>query len=151
MNALQSVCEVYRQRMEVLRLKREERLRNPPPPKLTHAEKRAAKKARKRQQSTDKPRPKHHRPAPLTYRPKYDEYMRSKTWKKVRLWRIELAVGKCEKCGGKNGLEVHHLTYERIGAERKEDLQVLCDSCHKHSHHDERLAIQHLQSIQREA
>ncbi len=55
-------------------------------------------------------------------------------------------VDGCEWCGfyllrdGSNevngdlehmSLEVHHLTYERLGAERDEDLQALCWSCHE--------------------
>lgn len=42
------------------------------------------------------------------------------------------ACGRCERCKKKSRrLEVHHLTYERLGRERDEDLQALCPSCHK--------------------
>ena len=29
-------------------------------------------------------------------------------------------------------LEIHHTTYERLGAERDEDLMALCEACHDH-------------------
>jgi len=36
-------------------------------------------------------------------------------------------------CGGK-GLEVHHLSYRRLGNELLSDLIVLCVGCHKKQH-----------------
>ena len=41
----------------------------------------------------------------------------------------------CENDGCTNeAKEVHHLTYERIGKERLNDLQALCGKCHKQQH-----------------
>lgn len=40
----------------------------------------------------------------------------------------------CERCGSKRGLEVHHKTYERLGREWDQDLEVLCDDCHIGEH-----------------
>jgi len=34
-----------------------------------------------------------------------------------------------------NNLEVHHRTYERVGAERPADVIALCKACHE-KHHD---------------
>ena len=31
-------------------------------------------------------------------------------------------------------LDVHHLTYERLGREKDEDLRVLCRACHGDEH-----------------
>lgn len=31
-------------------------------------------------------------------------------------------------------LEIHHLTYDRVGNEKSSDLQVLCSKCHKLKH-----------------
>ena len=39
-----------------------------------------------------------------------------------------------EVCGVKHRLQVHHLTYERLGNERDEDLKVLCWACHEREH-----------------
>ena len=44
----------------------------------------------------------------------------------------------CERCGRKDGLEVHHLdnTYEIIGEELQHLnwLEVLCSECHEQEH-----------------
>ena len=38
---------------------------------------------------------------------------------------------KCDRCGKHYPfLEVHHLTYARLGNERDSDLEVLCNDCH---------------------
>lgn len=38
---------------------------------------------------------------------------------------------KCDRCGKHYPfLEVHHLTYARLGQERDDDLEVLCHDCH---------------------
>lgn len=54
----------------------------------------------------------------------------------------ENGIGPCEVCGyycryrstednsGRVWLEVHHLTYERVGRERDDDLVALCCYCH---------------------
>ena len=67
-------------------------------------------------------------PLPSSYearmsRPDWMEYYRPRILKR--------AGGCCEACGGKTRcLEVHHLTYERLGRERDEDLQAVCRPCH---------------------
>jgi 5-methylcytosine-specific restriction endonuclease McrA len=40
----------------------------------------------------------------------------------------------CERCGGQDALQVHHRTYERLGAELDEDFEVLCRRCHATEH-----------------
>jgi hypothetical protein len=42
-----------------------------------------------------------------------------------------LAGYRCERCEGKRDLEVHHRTYERLGREWDQDLEVLCCRCHE--------------------
>lgn len=37
-------------------------------------------------------------------------------------------------CGETEGLHLHHLTYERLGAERLDDLTPLCPNCHAMVH-----------------
>lgn len=65
----------------------------------------------------------------------YNNYINSSAWNQSlpRLARIEKAHGRCELCGRK-GKEVHHLTYERIGAELPQDLMYVCLSCHEELH-----------------
>lgn len=62
---------------------------------------------------------------------KYREYLRSPEWEIRRKWIKALAGNKCERCGATIGLEVHHRTYERLGHELPDDLEVLCRRHHK--------------------
>jgi len=57
-------------------------------------------------------------------------YLRSDHWQEVRRKKLKQAGYKCEACGQKVKLDIHHLTYERLGKERLSDLQALCRSCH---------------------
>ena len=77
----------------------------------------------------------------------YQRYLESAHWKKTRAAKLVLAGHRCEfrpirgehpkhgylygdRCGDSRKLQVHHLSYERIGAERDEDLEVLCKFHH---------------------
>jgi len=61
---------------------------------------------------------------------KYIRYINSKAWIIIRGLAIERAGGKCQRCGRKEELRVHHLNYERLGQENDEDLLVVCSRCH---------------------
>lgn len=61
----------------------------------------------------------------------------------MRQRKIEAAGRQCERCGEHArhwfgdawvGLQVHHLTYERISHEDLADLEVLCVACHRVEH-----------------
>jgi 5-methylcytosine-specific restriction endonuclease McrA len=44
---------------------------------------------------------------------------------------LRLRGPACEDCGCKSGrLELHHLTYDRLGHEWPSDLKILCVRCH---------------------
>lgn len=47
---------------------------------------------------------------------------------------MKLAGFRCGRCAGKRSLEVHHRTYDRLGWELDEDLEVLCGTCHADHH-----------------
>lgn len=65
----------------------------------------------------------------------YNTYMRSPAWKLKRAACIRRARGRCQECGRKEKhLHAHHLTYERLGHEKKDDLIALCSSCHAKRH-----------------
>ena len=64
----------------------------------------------------------------------YRRYMRSPTWWLRRDKKLAAAGYKCENCEEPYGLEVHHLTYKRLGHELDSDLQVLCRWCHLNEH-----------------
>lgn len=64
----------------------------------------------------------------------YLAYMQSDKWRLTRMEALGLAGGKCARCGTTEQLEVHHLTYERLGQELPADLTVLCLPDHKAAH-----------------
>jgi len=69
--------------------------------------------------------------------PEYKRHIASANWKKTRDQKLAEAHYRCEKCGiskWSKPLEVHHLTYDRLGRERLSDLQVLCAECHEKLH-----------------
>ena len=63
----------------------------------------------------------------------YREYCKTEHWRGVSR-NLRKRIGRCEKCGKSDRLTVHHKTYERIGAEHRRDLQVLCPRCHLKAH-----------------
>jgi len=75
---------------------------------------------------------------------RYDEYINSKAWKKRRNRKLRTAIwhGRFVFCRGCQcfvwfsfgNVQVHHLTYARLGRERDEDLVVLCRGCHAYLH-----------------
>ena len=69
------------------------------------------------------------------FKQRYEKYMRSPAWRDRRRQRLKVADNCCEWSGGiegngmcdeTKGLEVHHVHYNTLGAERDEDLEVLC-------------------------
>ena len=64
------------------------------------------------------------------YGQSYTLYLESKQWAERRALAIHAANGKCQSCGGRNSLNVHHRNYKRLGKERPTDLIVLCRDCH---------------------
>lgn len=60
----------------------------------------------------------------------YSRYLTTPHWRRVRDAALRRAGFRCSKCSSKRDLQVHHLTYERRGAELDDDLEVLCRGCH---------------------
>lgn len=65
---------------------------------------------------------------------RYRNYISSDAWKQKRLERLEHDGRECSECGNTKHLQVHHLTYERLGNELLRDLLTLCDTCHSRLH-----------------
>lgn len=66
-------------------------------------------------------------------RSEYETYMASRDWFARR--KAALAMQKvCQRCGAHDHLEVHHRSYENLGRETLDDLEVLCDECHDREH-----------------
>lgn len=64
----------------------------------------------------------------------YYDYLKSPQWQTVRGAALKRANYQCEKCKSAKNLEVHHITYKRLGYELPEDLIVLCKDCHENVH-----------------
>jgi 5-methylcytosine-specific restriction endonuclease McrA len=67
--------------------------------------------------------------------PEYVAHLASPEWQLIRKDKLERAGYRCERCGVSMNagytLDIHHLTYERLGDELPEDLLVVCRPCHK--------------------
>ena len=62
----------------------------------------------------------------------YIDYLQSPQWRVRRAHAIFKAHGSCMHCRrGGRPLEVHHLTYDRLGHEDPSDLVALCHECHE--------------------
>jgi 5-methylcytosine-specific restriction endonuclease McrA len=62
---------------------------------------------------------------------RYRLYMRSPLWRiRRQIWIIR-AGGRCQQCRSRRQLTIHHLTYARLGHERRADIAVLCWPCHQ--------------------
>ena len=64
----------------------------------------------------------------------YKDYLESELWAVIKRVVFKIRGYRCEICGTAKNLTVHHLTYDRIGAEELEDLLVVCKSCHRKIH-----------------
>ena len=63
--------------------------------------------------------------------PSYSAYIRSPAWRTKRRERLALDKGRCVVCGAR-AVNVHHITYERLGDENvRRDLVSVCRACHK--------------------
>jgi len=60
----------------------------------------------------------------------YEAYVHSPEWATRRRIALVTAGGRCQRCGARGALEVHHLHYRTLGREEEGDLEVLCKTCH---------------------
>ena len=63
--------------------------------------------------------------------PGYEAYLRSEHWK---VFSGGMKGSKCHCCGYREKLNVHHITYERLGEELPCDVVTVCDRCHVEIH-----------------
>jgi 5-methylcytosine-specific restriction endonuclease McrA len=117
------------------------KLFNAPPP--SRQELKAAKKAERRAQKKLL--------ASLPEPPKvivnYLDYLDSDYWRARRILKMRSAGFKCQRCGGRKNLQVHHRSYERLGRELDSDLELLCRNCHEAEHEGMIAADSHLRAI----
>ena len=68
----------------------------------------------------------------------YRKYINSEAWQQKRRVKFANDGRFCQKCETENELDVHHLTYERLGNENLDDLIILCRRCHNYYHYYEK-------------
>jgi HNH endonuclease len=71
---------------------------------------------------------------PNRFSKNYRLYLFSYEWLVRRSYKLQSVGYRCENCGEPWSLQVHHLTYDRLGHERDSDLLVLCRACHMNEH-----------------
>ena len=70
----------------------------------------------------------------------YELYLETPHWQDFRklvlqTQRERLGKNQCERCPTTSrDLHVHHLTYERLGCERIDDVTIVCRQCHEKIH-----------------
>jgi hypothetical protein len=66
----------------------------------------------------------------------YNAYLKTDWWQYVRRRCMERSYRACECCEGipNRAYEVHHLTYDRLGAELPTDVVAVCRACHAKFH-----------------
>lgn len=69
------------------------------------------------------------------WRARYEAHLDSPEWREARRPVLARSGGRCEHCHEGPVEHVHHVTYERLGAELPEDLLGLCRPCHHAVHH----------------
>lgn len=62
----------------------------------------------------------------------YKEFLFSDQWAQMKQAVIRKRGPYCERCGRHNKLELHHRNYDKpLGKESWEDLELLCQDCHR--------------------
>lgn len=65
---------------------------------------------------------------------KYKKYLLSDEWAQLKIDLFNQRSKKCEKCGSKKQICVHHKNYNNIFKEEPSDLIILCKKCHEKEH-----------------
>jgi hypothetical protein len=65
----------------------------------------------------------------------YGDYLLSPHWLAFKDRFFAARKRRCFACRKRQGIELHHITYNRIGAERLDDVVPLCGRCHDRVHH----------------
>jgi len=68
---------------------------------------------------------------------KFGSYYESDQWKRTRLRILQRDDHRCQCCGAEAEC-VHHIVYDRLGAENDLDLISLCNRCHDAIHREQR-------------
>lgn len=72
----------------------------------------------------------------------YSIYLKTEYWLTKRHRALVRAKFICEICNIAVACEVHHLTYQRLGAERRGDLLAVCRECHQSEHINPSISVE---------
>lgn len=64
----------------------------------------------------------------------FGTYLRSANWAATRKAALKRDGYRCQDCGARRALQVHHRSYARLGKEQAGDLVTLCRYCHERRH-----------------
>lgn len=64
----------------------------------------------------------------------YHDYLKSPEWRLLKSEIVKERGSACQLCLKKVGLELHHMSYKRLGKEDKRDVLLVCRSCHSYIH-----------------
>lgn len=64
----------------------------------------------------------------------YHEYLTSPAWLEFRSRIFEERGRQCDFCESEVDINLHHMTYERVGHESDDDVIVVCKVCHEAIH-----------------
>lgn len=67
----------------------------------------------------------------------YIKYLQSPEWKAFKATIVQERGNKCEQCrieGQNVCIDLHHITYVRLGHELPQDVKLLCRNCHENTH-----------------
>ena len=70
---------------------------------------------------------------------RHGAHMASAKWAGLRDRVFRRAAGKCEGCGLRAPVQVHHLSHKNMGDEFLWELQAVCMDCHRRLHPDKGL------------
>lgn len=68
----------------------------------------------------------------------YQGYLETAHWEETKKKILKRDKYKCIRCGKHKNLNVHHLSYANLGAEKDEDLITFCSYCHYRMHRIEK-------------
>lgn len=77
------------------------------------------------------------------WRRTYDDYMQSEAWRQRRLAALARDKHTCQSCLSAPAEQVHHLSYDHLGAEPLFELISVCVTCHDaiHKRNDARMPL----------
>lgn len=122
--------ELYERLLVLQRNKREEdRAREI----LLNKEKKGKRKRKKLKSVFNKKKPKtkkKKKKSSNSHKAAYNKYLQSPEWAIIKIEMRTFYGNKCQECGSKRKLHVHHKHYKNFGNEEPEDLMLVCEKCH---------------------